>query len=110
MLAEDGIKRLIDEGGFSAAADAGDDDEFAQGEFGVDIFEVIAFGAFELEKFTVAFPSFFGYGNFAMTVEIGGSKGIQFKQVGRAALGDDPAAVETCFWADIDEIVRSQHN
>src|SRR6185437_16702946 len=104
------IKGLVDERRLAAAADAGDDDELAKREFHVDIFEVIALGAFKLEKFTVALSPFFGDGNAPMAIEVFGGESVEFENIGRASLGHHPSTMEAGLGTDVDEIVGCQHD
>jgi len=47
------------EGGFAGAGNSGEDGEAAEGDFDVDVFEVVGGAAFELK------PVFFGFEDFA---------------------------------------------
>ena len=58
ILAEVGLEGLVDEGGFAAAAHAGDADEHAEGNLDGDILQVVAPGADDAEDFAIALPAF----------------------------------------------------
>src|SRR6185312_5075074 len=110
VLAQDRVKRLVDQRGFAAPADPGDNDQLAERKADIDVFQVIAFSSLQFEVFAVPFPPFRGNADLSLAVEVGGGKCIQFQHGRRSALSHDPASMVARLWPDVHQIVRRQHD
>ena len=59
MLAEDRLQGFVDESGFTRAAYACYNDEFAKWKLYVDVFQVVTLGATNPYTLAVTFPAYF---------------------------------------------------
>lgn len=108
MEFEQGVEDFPDEGGFSGAADAGDADEAGEGESDVEVFKIMAGGAFEAEVSgglrmdgPVALE-----GGGAMSGEVeAGERLPGFQDLAGGALEDDLAAGFAVTGAEVDDLV-----
>src|SRR5579863_872197 len=110
MFAQDRVEGLVDQRGFSAAANPGHDDELPKRKFDIDVLQVIAFCSFQLEEFAIAFSPLAGNGNLPVTVQVRGGERIGLQQGRWATLRDDPAAMKSGHWPDVNQIIRGQHD
>ena len=101
---------VVDERGFAGAGDSGDADEAAEGEHGIDGFEVIFAGA--LDDDGVLFGELAAVARDLDTAARGAGEVIpgdgllDLADVGHGALGDDAAAVDAGAGADVEHVVR----
>ena len=109
------------EGGFSGAAEAGDDDKFVAGDFERDIFEVVLAGAGDADAVVIrgnrrgdgfggeegGFVSAFLEGG---AEEGGGAGFFALRDFFGGAGGDDLSAVLTGLGSDVDDVVGGFYN
>ena len=104
------------EGRFTRARNSGEADEEAEWQIGIEFFQVVACGTANRQFRFAARSPFGGYRNEFFTTQpasgfVGGSWlfGFPFGAVWRALI-DDVAAVLTCAWAEVDEVVGGAHH
>ena len=110
ILAEVGLEGLVDEGGFAAAAHAGDADEHAEGNLDGDILQVVAPGADDAEDFAIALPAFLRHLDLLLAVEESGGERVGLEHLGRRSLEDHLAAFPTGKGTHIDDVVGIEHH
>ena len=100
-------ERFVDEGAFAAAGDAGDAGEEAERQFEVDVFQVVAAGAIEVQQaLVVARGARGGHGDGFAAGEVFAGEGIGVgADFGGGALRGDGAAVDTRTGADVHDVV-----
>ena len=110
ILAEVGLEGLVDEGGFAAAAHAGDADEHAEGNLDGDILQVVAPGADDAEDFAIALPAFLRHLDLLLAVEESGGERVGLEHLSRRSLEDHLAAFPTGKGTHIDDVVGIEHH
>ena len=106
FFGEGAVEDVVDEGGFSAAADSGDDGHDAEREVGGDVLEVVGVGVFDGDPVAGEFAGF-GAGedfDFAGEVLAGEGGGVVHDLLG-GAVGDEVAAVFAGSGAEVEDVV-----
>src|SRR6185437_3377896 len=114
---ERGDKSLIDEGRFSRSRNAGDTDQSAQGNAGIDVLKVVFLTTFEFEAVFVGIdrPANFGGGDREFTREIFERYRLEFwildfgfwiDQLVDSSGDDDIPAMRAGAGSDVDEVIR----
>ena len=106
FFGEGAVEDVVDEGGFSAAADSGDDGHDAEGEVGGDVLEVVGVGVFYGDPVAGEF-AWVGAGydfDFAGEVLAGEGGGVVHDLL-RGAVGDEVAAVFAGSGAEVEDVV-----
>ena len=120
MLRENRLQRLVDEGRFSRTRHARDNDEFAQWEFRIDVFEVVARGTADGDSLGVrcwvlgvrcwVLGEIRSSNHTLRTIQILRCNRVGLEQFVRRALKHHFTAFPTCVWADVDEVVGGEHH
>src|SRR6185436_8811982 len=79
MFGKNRIQCFIDQRRLAAPAYSGHYNEFAQWKFYIHILQVISFGPFQFQEFSIAFSSLFWHSNTSVTIEITRCKCVQFQ-------------------------------
>ena len=104
------IQDFIDQRRFARSRHAGYGDEFAQGEFYVDIFKIVLRRAAHGKELAVPLAARFGHGDFALAAQIlsGDGRRAVFDILHRAR-ADDLAAVHARPGADVHNVICGVH-
>src|SRR6476660_2317107 len=98
-------KNVVHEGGFSGAADSGDDGGRVQRNHQVDVFQIVSGGAEDAEKFSAGLVADFGNGNAKFAAEIfSGERFLVAEHVGVGAGEKKFAAEFARAGAEIDDV------
>ena len=105
------IKHFIDKRALSASRDSRYDNQFAERDTDIDIFKIILARAPDYDFFARALAPFVRHGNLLAPGEILPCKGFfRFEDFGERPGRYDLAAVFSCPWPHIDDIIGSAHD
>src|SRR5712691_11460918 len=108
MTSERRIKNVTDECGFARTGNPCDDRQQAQRKRYIDLLQIVRSGSLNGKTFAVGASSLLWYRDLLQTADVETGNGIRIvRHVLSGATRDQFAAVSTCAWTKIDNVVCS---
>ena len=106
LLGQCAVEDLVDQGGFSAARNSGNDGEQAERDIGIDLFEIVLAGSADGQPFAVALAARRGHGNALRAAEVAAGERCRGAfDFGRSAAGHQFSAEAAGAGTEIDDVI-----